>query len=88
MVKNIQVVFDKKTLEGKTRDRSTPLVPCVPFKKQSIFFKYLPYCTDLEVPHAIDGMQLKKNVFESVISLLLDTSGKPKDGLKSRRDMV
>ena len=88
MVKNIQVVFDKKTLEGKTRDRSTPPVPGVPFKKLSIFFKYLPYWRDLEVPHAIDGMHLKKNVFESVIGLLLDTSGKPKDGLKSRRDMV
>jgi len=43
MVKNIHVVFGKKTMEGKTRDRSTPPVPGIHFKKQSIFFKYLPY---------------------------------------------
>jgi Domain of unknown function (DUF4218)/Domain of unknown function (DUF4216) len=75
-------------MRGKKRDRGTPPVPGVPFKKQSIFFKYLPYWADLEVPHAIDGMHLKKNVFESVIGLLMDTPGKTKDGLKSRRDMV
>ena len=59
----------------------------MPFKKQSIYFKYLPYWPDLEVPQAIDGMHLK-NVFEIMIGLFLDISGKLKDGLKSRRDMV
>ena len=88
MMKNIHVIFGKKTMEGKTRDRSTPPVPSVHFKKQSIFFKYLPYWEDLEVPHTINGMYLKKNVFESMIALLMDTLGKTKDGLKSRRDMV
>jgi hypothetical protein len=42
----------------------------------------------MEAPNAIGGMHLKKNVFESVIGLLMDTLGKTKDGLKSRRDMV
>ena len=60
----------------------------VPFKKQSIFYKYLPYWADLEVRHAIDGMHLKKNVFGNTIGLLLVTSAKTKDTLKSRQDLV
>ena len=43
MVKNIRVVYGKKNLDGTNRDRSTPPVEGVPFKKQSIFFQYLPY---------------------------------------------
>ena len=41
----------------------------------------------MEVPHAIDAMHMQKNVFESLIATLMDT-GKTKDGLKSRKDMV
>ena len=41
----------------------------------------------MEVPHAIDAMHVQKNVFESFIATLMDT-GKSKDGLKSRKDMV
>ena len=59
----------------------------VPFKKISIFFKYLPYWKDLAVCHAIDGMHIKKNVFESIMGFL-GLSGKVKDGLKSRKDLV
>jgi hypothetical protein len=33
MVKNIHIVFGKKMVEGKIRDKSTPPVPGVPFKK-------------------------------------------------------
>jgi hypothetical protein len=88
MVKNIHVVFGKKNLDGAKRDRSTHHVPGIPFKKQSIFYKHLSYWPDLEVPRAIDGMHLKKNVFESVIGLLMDIPSKTKNGLKSRRDMV
>ena len=58
------------------------------FKKQSIFFKYLPYWPDLEVPHAIDYIHMQKNVFESLIAPLMDIPGKTKHGLKSQRDMV
>ena len=53
----------------------------------SIFFIYLPYWKDLEVPHAIDGMQVKKNMFQSSNCLLMDLKGNTKDGLKSRRDL-
>ena len=69
------------------KDRSTPPVKGVPFKKQSIFFQYLPYWLDLVVPHAIDAMHMQKNVFESLIATLMDTS-KSKDGLKAWKDMV
>ena len=42
----------------------------------------------MEVPYTIDAMHLKKNVFDSIISLLMDVKGKTKDGLKSCRDLV
>jgi hypothetical protein len=38
MVKNISIVYGKKNLDGMNRDRSTPPIKGVPFKKQSIFF--------------------------------------------------
>ena len=87
MVKNIRVVYGKKNPDGTNRDRSTPPVEGVPFKKQSIFFQYLPYWLDMEVPHAIDAMHMQNNVFKSLIATLMDT-GKTKDGLKSWEDMV
>jgi hypothetical protein len=87
MVKNICVIYGKKNPYGMNKDRSTPHVEGVPFKKQSIFFQYLPYWPDLEVLHAIDAMHVQKNVFESLIATLIDI-GKLKDGLKARKDMV
>ena len=84
MVRTIQVSYGKVTKDGKKKNRDkTP-----PFKKQSIFYKYLPYWGDLEVRHAIDGMHLKKNVFGNMIGLLLETSTKTKDTLKSHQDQV
>ena len=87
MVQNIHIVYGKKNPDGMIRDRSTPPIEGVPFKKQSIFFQYLPYWPDLEVLHAIDAMHVHKNVFESLIATLMDI-GKSKDGLKSQKDMV
>jgi hypothetical protein len=63
-------------------------VPVVPFKKNSIFFKYLLYWKTLNTPHAIDCMHLEKNVFKSTIGVLLDIKGKTKDGLRSWMDLV
>jgi hypothetical protein len=82
MVKTIRVIYGKKNLDGTNRDRSTPPIEGVPFKKQSIFFQYLPYWPDLELLLSIDAMYVQKNVFESLIATLLDTS-KSKYGLKS-----
>jgi hypothetical protein len=33
MVKNIRVIYGKKKMDGTTRDRSTPPIEGVPFKK-------------------------------------------------------
>jgi hypothetical protein len=42
MVKNIQAVFGKGIVKGQKRKKTTTLTN-ISFKKQSIFFKYLPY---------------------------------------------
>jgi hypothetical protein len=46
MVKNIQVVFGKRTIKRKKR-KKTPTLTHIPVRKQSIVFKYLPYWKDL-----------------------------------------
>jgi hypothetical protein len=88
MVKNIKVSYGKKKKDGKINKRDTPPIDGMPFKKMSIFFKYLPYWLDLALRHSIDGMHIKKNVFESVIGILMDIKVKTKDGLKSQEDLV
>jgi hypothetical protein len=88
MVGTIQVTYGKMTKAGKKRNRDKPPIEGVPFKKQSIFYKYLLYWVDLEVRHAIDDMHLKKNVFGNTIGLLLETSAKTKNTLKSHQDLV
>ena len=88
MVKNIKVAYGKKKKDGKINKRDMPSIHGVPFKKMSIFFKYMPYWQDLAVRHSIDGMHIKKNVFESVIGILMDIKAKTKDGLKSQEDLV
>ena len=87
MVKNIQVVFGKGTVKGQKRKKTPPPIH-MPFKKQSIFFKYLLYWKDLETYHNIDLMHVTKNVFDSIIGTLLDMPRKTKDRLKSRTDLV
>jgi len=87
MVRTIQVIYGKKE-DGMKRKRDKAPIDGIPFKKQFILYKYLPYWVDLEVHHAIDGMHLKKNVFWNTIGLLLKTSAKTKDTLKSLQDLV
>ena len=82
MVRKINVSYGKKIKITKAP------VEGMPFKKMSMFFKYLPYYKDLEVLHAVDAMHIKKNVFDSTICLLKDVKGKTKDGLRSRWDLV
>ena len=88
MVKNIKVTYGKKKKDGKINKSDMPLIDSERFKKMSIFFKYLPYWADLVVCHSIDGMDIKKNVFESIIRILMDIKAKTKDGLKSQEDLV
>ena len=88
MVRTIQIIYGKKKEDGRKRKRDKTSIDGVPFKKQSIFYKYLPNWADLTIRHAIDGMHLKKNVFGNTIGLLLETASKAKDTLKSRQDLV
>jgi hypothetical protein len=77
---------DDNSKRGRKEAETTENID-VPFKKMSIFFMYLPCWEDLTVHHAIDGMHLQKNVFESTRGFL-GLTGKVKDGLKSRKDLV
>jgi hypothetical protein len=86
MVKN-EVAFGKGTVNGQKR-KKTPTLTDIPFKKQSIFFMYLPYWKDLQTCHNIDLMHVTKNVFDSIIGTLLDMLRKSKDRLKSCIDLV
>jgi hypothetical protein len=56
---------DDNSKRGRKEAETTDVDVC--FKKMSIFLKYLPYWEDLTVCHAIDGMHLQKNVFESTM---------------------
>jgi hypothetical protein len=86
MIKNINVVFGKPVKVIKRKKSKKPPKDS-PFKKQSIFFWYLPYWKEFEIGHAIDTMHVEKGVFESAIGLLLDIPGKTKDGLSAYKDL-
>jgi hypothetical protein len=73
--------------KGQKR-KKTPTLTDIPFKKQSMFFKYHPCMKDLETWHNIDLMHVTKNVFDTIIRTLLDMSRKTKDGLKLCNDLV
>jgi hypothetical protein len=87
IVNKLKFVFGKKTKDEKLRKDVKPTSGAT-FKKKSIFFEYLSYWPELNVRHAIDGMHVQKNVFESLIGTLLDMKGKTKEGLNSCIDMV
>ena len=78
-VKNIITIF------GKTQKKTSFETNI--WKKRSIFF-YLPYWSDLHVCHCLDVMHVKKNVYDSLISTLLNIKGKTQDGLKCHQDLV
>jgi hypothetical protein len=84
--KKLKGDVDDNSKGGRKEAETTENID-MPFKKMSIFFKYLPYWEDLTVRHAIDGMHLQKNVFERTMGFL-GLTGKVKDGLKSRKDLV
>ncbi|XP_040378937.1 uncharacterized protein LOC121054146 [Oryza brachyantha] len=89
ITKKIKVVYGKgkkKTVKRKRDDGDKDTT--LPFKKHSIFFRYLDYWKDLEIRHAIDVMNLEKNVFDSTIGTLLDIRSKTNDGLKSCNDLA
>jgi hypothetical protein len=85
MIKNMNVVF-RKSVNWKKWNKNKKAPKDAPLKKQSIFFRYLPYWKEFEIDHAIDTMQVTKGVFESTIGLLLDILGKTKDRLNTCKD--
>jgi hypothetical protein len=86
MFKNIIVGFGKP-MKGIKRKKSEKPTKDSPFKKQSIFFQYLPYWKKFEIGHAIDTMHVEKGVFESTVGLLLDILSKTKVRLSTRKDL-
>jgi hypothetical protein len=86
MIKSINVVFGKP-MKGIKRKKSKKPSNDSPFKKQSIFFRYLPYWKEFKICHAIDTKHVENGVFESIIGLLLDIPSKTKDGLSVRNDI-
>jgi hypothetical protein len=86
IIKNINVI-SKKPMKGIKRKKSEKPPKDSPFKKQSIFFRYLPNWKEFEIGHAIDTMHIEKGVFKSTIGLLLDIPSKTKDGLSAHKDL-
>jgi hypothetical protein len=86
LIKNINVIFGKP-VKGIKRKKSEKPPKDSPFKKQSIFFQYLPYWKVFEIGYTIDTMHVEKGVLESTIGLLLDIPSKKKDGLSARMDL-
>jgi hypothetical protein len=66
MIKNMNVIFGKPT-KGIKRKKSEKPPNVSPFKKQPIFFRYLPYWKEFKIGHAIDTMHVEKGVFGSTI---------------------
>jgi hypothetical protein len=86
MITNINVVFGKP-VKGIKRKKSEKPPKDSPFKKQLVFFRYLPDWKEIKIGYAIDTMHVEKDVFESTIDLLLDIPSKTKDGLSARKDL-
>jgi hypothetical protein len=87
MVKKIEVVFRKRIIKGQKRKKTLTLTD-IPFKKQLISFKYIPYWKNHQTCQSIDLMHVTKNIFDSIIGTLLNMPRKSKDRLKSRIDLV
>jgi hypothetical protein len=86
IIKNINVVFSKH-VKGIKRKKSEKPSKDSPFKKQSIFFSYLPYWEEFEIGDVIDTMHVEKGIFESTIGLLLDIPSKTNGRLSARKDL-
>lgn len=54
--------------------------------KRGIFWKF-PYWKSLVLPHNLDIMHIKRNVFLNILYTVMDTKGKTKDTYIVRRDL-
>jgi hypothetical protein len=76
MIKNINVIFEKP-MKGIKRKKTEKAPKDSPFKKQLIFFRYLPYWKEFKIGHAIDTKHIEKGVEKpsgQYLSLICDES--------------
>jgi hypothetical protein len=59
VINNINIVFGKP-VKGKKRKKNENATKDSLFKKQSILFRYLTYCREFEIGHAVNTMMLQR----------------------------
>ncbi|KAM3376456.1 hypothetical protein P3S68_015171 [Capsicum galapagoense] len=86
-VKDINVTFGRQSeLQKRKRKKDVGEDATQQWKKKSIFCD-LPYWEFNLLPHNLDSIHIKKNVFDNVIYTLLNDKEKSKDHAKARRDL-
>ncbi|XP_042983672.1 uncharacterized protein LOC122313038 isoform X1 [Carya illinoinensis] len=71
---------------GKSRRKRKRTAEELNWTKSSIFFT-LPYWSTLRLRHNLDVMHIEKNIAENILFTLMNTPGKTKDNINSRRDL-
>ncbi|XP_042944188.1 uncharacterized protein LOC122278155 [Carya illinoinensis] len=71
---------------GKSRRKRKRTTEELNWTKCSIFFQ-LPYWSTLQLRHNLDVMHIEKNITENILFTLMNTPGKTKDNINSRRDL-
>ncbi|XP_042942758.1 uncharacterized protein LOC122307433 [Carya illinoinensis] len=71
---------------GKSHRKRKRTVEELNWTKYSIFFR-LPYWVTLRLRHNLDVMHIEKNIFDNILSTLMNIPGKTKDNINSRRDL-
>ena len=72
---------------GKGQKRKRDRLATHNWTKRSIFFE-LPYWKTLMLRHNLDVMHIERNVSDNVLGTIMNMTGKTKDTLKSRLDLV
>ncbi|CAL8140706.1 unnamed protein product [Prunus armeniaca] len=70
---------------GKTVSRIRPSTH-MNWTHKPMFFE-LPYWSKLKLRHNLDVMHVEKNVFDTLVGMILDIEGKTKDTIKARLDL-
>ncbi|KAI5350928.1 hypothetical protein L3X38_003819 [Prunus dulcis] len=70
---------------GKIVSRTRPSTH-MNWTHKPMFFE-LPYWSKLKLRHNLDVMDVKKNVFDTLVGTILDIEGKTKDTIKARLDL-
>ncbi|CAL2246711.1 unnamed protein product [Prunus armeniaca] len=70
---------------GKTVSRTRPSIH-LNWMHKPMFFE-LPYWSKLKLRHNLDVMHVEKNVFDTLMGMILDIEGKTKDTIKARLNL-